>query len=504
MKVVNLMCFIRQIDERLTNSTERLLDFTRQQVALVNEYPVDKTFLLQYDTVCDENFVRLFREGTDGRAELGLWYEIVEPLTTACGLPYRSEQGWKWDWHIVPGFSMAYTPRERELLIDEAMRKFREVFGYYPKTVASWLIDSHTVRYLTKKYDISAMAICRDQANTDAYTLRGGYFNQGYYPSKNNMFTPAQTMALQGRTPIFRLLGPCPVFNYDDKKYASDTVKAIKHVCFTLEPGWYTGSTPEVTEWFWRTYYDNESLGFSYAHIGQENSFMVFGEQVLRGMRMQIEQLLARGDVTFQKMSETGEAFRARYPMTPATAVTALDTWDSTDLQSIYYDSKRYTANLFRYEKEIFLRSLFLFDERVEDRYMTTPCETFDAVYENLPMVDTIFCDKGTDSARGLTIETEGGSFTTERIADGVLRVAFGKDSVTFYEDRIQVNAKALCLFGGSAPAEWTVDGASLTFRYRGTTYRLRVEGGAVATTEDGNARIRATEQTVTLYPECL
>ena len=135
---------------------------------------------------------------------------------------------------------------------------------------------------------------------------------------------------------------------------------------------------------------------------------------------------------------------------------------------------------------------------------MTTPCETFDAVYENLPMVDTIFCDKGTDSARGLTIETEGGSFTTERVAEGVLRVDFGKDSVTFYEDRIQVNAKALCLFAGSLAAELTAQEHSLTFRYRGTAYRLRVEGGSVSLTKDGNARIRATQGTITLYPECL
>ena len=72
MKVVNLMCFVRQIDERLKNSTEQLFDFTKQQVALVNEYPVDKTFLLQYDTVSDEQFVRLFKEETDERTELGL------------------------------------------------------------------------------------------------------------------------------------------------------------------------------------------------------------------------------------------------------------------------------------------------------------------------------------------------------------------------------------------------------------------------------------------------
>ena len=38
------MNFVRRIDERLENSTERLLEFTREQLALVNEYGVDNTF----------------------------------------------------------------------------------------------------------------------------------------------------------------------------------------------------------------------------------------------------------------------------------------------------------------------------------------------------------------------------------------------------------------------------------------------------------------------------
>jgi len=61
----------------------------------------DNTFLLQYDAVCDENFVSLFKNKATDKTELGLWYEIVEPLTSACGIPYRSKKGWKWDWHII-------------------------------------------------------------------------------------------------------------------------------------------------------------------------------------------------------------------------------------------------------------------------------------------------------------------------------------------------------------------------------------------------------------------
>ena len=154
MKTINIMNFVRQNDYRMPgDGVDILYQTTAAQLDLVNEFQLDNTFLLQYDAFCDSRYVSLFKENATDRTELGLWYEIVEPLTTACGLPYRSEVGAKWDWHIIPGFSMAYTPAERELLVDEAMRKFREVFGYYPKTFASWILDTHTVNYLTDHYD---------------------------------------------------------------------------------------------------------------------------------------------------------------------------------------------------------------------------------------------------------------------------------------------------------------------------------------------------------------
>ena len=188
MKIINIMNFVRDIDERVDDSKNILFNTTEAELDLVNEFGFENTFLLQYDAVCDYRYVELFKSKATDKTELGLWYEIVEPLTTACGLEYRSELGWKWDWHVIPGFSMAYSPKEREKLIDEAMGKFRSVFGYYPKTIASWLIDTHTFNYLANNYDIDFIAICRDQTNTDAYTLIGGYFNQAYYPSKNNIF----------------------------------------------------------------------------------------------------------------------------------------------------------------------------------------------------------------------------------------------------------------------------------------------------------------------------
>lgn len=213
----------------------------------------------------------MFTKNATNKTELGLWFEIVKPLTDKVDIPWRGIENSLWDWHIVPGFSMAYTQQERELLIDEAMDCFKRIYGYYPKTVASWLIDTYTADYLCEKYDISAIGICRDQTSTDAYTLVGGYFNQAYYPSKNNMFTPAQSEEYRVKTPVFRLLGPDPIHNYDNDKYLLDSKFDSYKGVYTLEPAWKVGNDTQIINWFFDTYYNNEDLEFSYAQLGQEN-----------------------------------------------------------------------------------------------------------------------------------------------------------------------------------------------------------------------------------------
>lgn len=72
MKVVNIMNFVRRIDERMEDSTRRLLEFTTQQLRLVNEFGLENTFLLQYDALCDGDIVSLFKKEATDQTELGL------------------------------------------------------------------------------------------------------------------------------------------------------------------------------------------------------------------------------------------------------------------------------------------------------------------------------------------------------------------------------------------------------------------------------------------------
>lgn len=491
MNVINVMNFVRQCEPRDLNTEKKLFPTTKSQLDVVNKYGVPNTFLLQYDAMCDPKYVDLFKQNATEKTELGLWFEIVKPMTDACGLPYRSENGWTWDWHIIPGFSMGYSPKERELLVDESMRKFKEIFGYYPKTIASWAFDTYTLNYFFKNYDISAVGICRDQVNTDAYTFRGGYFNQGYYPSDLNHFTPAQTDEHRVNVPIFRLLGPCPIHNYDDRKYLPAEYIPM-HICFTMESVWKTGYTPETVDWFYKSYFKNENLGFGYTQIGQENSFGY--EDLATPLAMQIEKGLQLENVEFLTMGETGERFKKQFPnKTPATAVVATEDWETrNDIQSTYYDCQNYTVNFFRYNRQFIIRSWYLFDERIKDRYMDVSCDTFDAVFDNLPIVDTI--DNKELENIGLLIDDNTAQFVTEKDGENGLAITYNDKTIKIDEIGITFEGEQkLMLFAGKFTEIVSVIEGELCFKHDDVTYKLVVKNGTI-TEENGNYRIAGTD----------
>lgn len=494
MRVINIMNFVRQCDPRMEDSERILYETTAAQVALVKEYGFDNTFLLQYDAVIDSAYQELFHKEADEHMELGLWYEIVQPLTEKAGLPWRGQEGWRWDWHVIPGFSMAYTPEERKELIDIAMEDFRQVYGHYPKTVASWLLDSVTVEHLAENYPVTAFAICRDQTNTDAYTLVGGYFNQAYYPSRRNMFTPAQTPEQQINVPVLRLLGPDPIHNYDASRYMTNEKYLPYHGCCTLEPVWKSGFTPEIVDWFFRNYFQNEDLGFSYAQLGQENSF---GPNLLTGLRMQFEKLKDWPELSIQKMCETGEWFRKTYDVTPATSVSALDDWDGTDqVQSVYYDCRNYMANLFRCGGKIFLRCFYFFDENTPEKYLDRSCETWDATYENLPVADTLLWEGN----EGLVLDMQGGTLSIEKDGESSLKATWNDKEVLFTEAGIHVRGiRKLFLDWTGSTAHPALLENEIRYCYEGQKYALCVEGGTI-TEENGGCSIQSMDLEIKLF----
>lgn len=392
-QIVNIINFIRGVEPRVPELD--LLEPVEKQIKLLKEYRLPGTFLIQYDAMLQEKFSRLLISELDDNFEIGGWLEIVQPLVEKAGLEWRGRPGFPWDWHANTGFSIGYTPEEREKLADVFMEDFKSIFGYYPASVGSWLTDAHTLAYLERKYGIKASCNCRDQWGTDGYTMWGGYYGQAYYPSIKNVFSPAQTIENQINVPVFRMLGSDPIYQYDaglEQKNGEEMKPSSFQPVVTLEPS-YTeeggGGSPEWVKWFFRENFNGLCLSFGYAQAGQENSFG--WEAMSKGLEFQfkyIAQLAAEGKITAQTLKATGEWYKSSFILTPAASIAALADWQDNDCKSVWFNSSCYRVNFFWKGNKFLIRDIHYFNEAYEERYLNSVCSDEVFVYDNLPVID--------------------------------------------------------------------------------------------------------------------
>jgi hypothetical protein len=357
-----------------------LVEPVAKSVDLLEKHDMPGTFLMQYDTLIDRRFVDIMK-ALDSRHEVGIWLEMVQPLVEKAGLEWRGR--WSWDWHSNVGLLIGYKPEERRKLIDIIMEDFQATFGYLPKSVGSWVLDAQTLNYLSDEYGIIAACNCKDQCGTDGMTLWGGYWNQGYYPSKVNALMPAQDKSDQIPIPIFRMLGADPIHQYDKSIGEAQGV-------VTLEPVYKDGGgNKDWIDWFFNINFTAPCLAFAYTQVGQENSF---GWPAMKtGLNYQfeaLEKLRDDGVIRVETLGESGRWFRSEFDVTPATAVSALDDWQDNGRKSVWYNSRYYRINLLWERHMLCLRDIHLFDQRYPERYLEDTCKTTSSIFDTLPVMD--------------------------------------------------------------------------------------------------------------------
>lgn len=382
--IVNIINFVRGIEPRPGRNID-LKKPVQEQIRIMKEYGLKGTFLAQFDALCDCEMVELLKTVPEG-TELGLWLEIVQPQVEKIGLKWRGR--YPWDWHNDVGFLIGYAPDERKSLIDVHMEKFKEVIGYIPKAVGSWHIDAVSMKYLHAKYDITACCICRDQVGTDGYTMQGGYYNQAYYPSQYNMFSPAQTKENQIDMPVFRMLGSSPVFAYDCQLFDYD---GVHNLIPTLEPA-QLAVYNEWGDFLLDEIFDNKGISFQYTQIGQENSFG--WDRMQNGINFQfrkVSEMKKQGKVEILTLSEAGDWYKRTFKNTPPTAYVAEKQWKTNNIKSYWYNSKYYRVNFVIENDVLRMRDMYIFDEKHAEKYLDNRCTIPACEYRNLPVFDGVF-----------------------------------------------------------------------------------------------------------------
>lgn len=384
--IVNIINFIRAVEPRFGRDEIDLFEPMREQMALAKKHHLPTTWLLQYDALVEGPFVDFLKQEMPDTHEIGIWFEVVQQNVEAAGIPWRGR--WSWDWHTDVGFSVGYSPREREKIADCFIAKFEETFGFRPKSMGSWLFDAHLLGYLHDRYGIECACNCKDQYGTDGYTLWGGYWANGYYPARNNAYLPAQSEANRIPVPVFRMLGSDPLYQYD----AVD--RGNGQIVVTLEPVYAGaeggGGDPAWCEWFFRENVREPHFAMSYAQAGQENSFG--WPKMGAGLRYQyamLERLRDEGVLRIETLHETGAWFRENFSATPVTAVVTREDWRNENHQGVWYLSQKGRINLFRTEtRELLLRDWQLFSDDYPEPFLRDVCTTSSCTFDALPLVD--------------------------------------------------------------------------------------------------------------------
>jgi hypothetical protein len=518
-KIVNIINFIRLLEPRDAQITEDVLYQTVvKQVQIMQQYHLPGTFLLQYDALMDARYQQLLKNLPPSSFEIGAWWEIPKPLVEKAGLQWRGR--YPWDWHADVGFSTGYTPKEREKLVDVYMQDFKKIFGYYPKSVGSWFIDAHTLNYLYEKYKIVASTNCKDQLGTDGYTLWGGYWNQAYYPSKINAYMPAQTEKNQTPVPIFRMLGSDPIRQYDDKGSGSNGQGVV-----TLEPVYkFGGGDSAWVHWYFKEFVEGQCMEYAYVQAGQENSFT--WNAMSKGFEIQmplIARLRDEQKVKVETLAASGEWFRKKYAVTPATSVTVNNDLNGSDKKTVWFNSRFYRFNLLWENNNLRFRDIHIFNENFPSVYTENRATSNECSFFTLPFVDGYRWSSAEQPAalrfrmvsNGKEIPMEGGTPTINDDVPGKLHIewplksANGTLVMDVDEKQMQIKVE------GSKTVDWFLDlsagdTASLPFtkiaphtiscRFQEMDYRVKAsKGNFLNPGGDAIMRIKPEMSTVVL-----
>ncbi len=490
--VANIINFARGCEPR-SNDDSFLLPTLREELDLCQRYGFRSTVLLQYDALVKPEYPALVKSGYD--VETGLWLEIVQPLVEEAGLTWRGR--YPWDWDIRVNFLSAYTPDERVRLIDTAFHGFKRVFGAFPKVAGCWSIDAFSLDYIERTYGLSAFCLCKEQYGTDGITVWGGPYTGGYYPSKKNAAIPARTPENQIGIPLFRMLGPDPIDQYD---LGLGAPEEDQKVC-SLEPVYeFGGGDPDWVDWFLRENYNGKALSLAYAQLGQENSFD--WANISKGLPMQFEKLKEKvdtGEILLQTLGQTGEAFKREFALTPPNSTCADTDAKNTGRKTAWYYSRYYRLNLMFEKNRAWIRDLQLYTDAYAEPHLLTKntdtrCGTF-----ALPVMDGFRFSAGTVRAGVYLDAPDSPVFESGLSGEDRLTAAWGGVTFTAAEDALTVH----CALPGFRLRFVTADVPTLpytgaeekilhmTFRDftdRPFDYSLRLSAGCFRQTETGLA----------------
>lgn len=273
------------------------------QYELVNNSNFSATWLIQYDVLKDSELVGELKSFNEDQ-EIGLFLEVSEDFAYDSEVIYPHAKPWT-DPLVL--FLSGYTQSERRKLIDKLFLKFKNVFGYYPKSVGAWWIDSYSLEYMEEKYGIDTVLIVADQKTTDDYGVWGQWWGVPYYPAKYNILKPASDVKEQADYVVIQWAQRDPTKAYgNDYTYSNYSLQANDYLDRGLDTKYFKKLVIN---------YLDCSLPFGQITVGLETG--IEGTTYIEEYKNQLEYLKSLEALQSMTMSEFSRVFKNKYISNP-------------------------------------------------------------------------------------------------------------------------------------------------------------------------------------------
>lgn len=335
------------------------------QTDILKKYNLSATWLIRYDALKDKNILESL-SGVLGD-EKGLFLEITPTWTKDAGVNYHQSVSW----HAAgSAFLTGYEREERKKLIDMAFVKFKEVFGYYPKSIGAWWVDSYSLEYMQEKYGILGNLIVADQYTTDNYQIWGQYWSTPYYPSRKDALNPAQNKSDKLPVVMMQWAARDPVNAYG---------KGVEESTLSVQANDYTDYHNLNTSYFSKLVdiYTIQPLNqFNQLVVGLENSYS--WSKYKGEYENQIKVLADRsknGQFSVATMEKFADWYQNNFPdISPPQVISANDPLGSSK-KSVWFMNPYYRVGWFYNEQGSVIRDIRQYIDGEEEICYLKSCD---------------------------------------------------------------------------------------------------------------------------------
>lgn len=365
-------------------------DAVASQMEILNENNLSATWLIRFDALSDPKIIEVLKNNPSH--EKGIFIEITPQLTSEAGVSYHVSKSWHSAGSV---FLTGYFPSDREKIIDTIFAKFKQTFGFFPKSVGAWWVDAYSLSYMQQKYQIEASLIVADQYSTDSYQIWGQYWAAPYYPNKRNALIPAQT--IEDKIPVV-------LTQWATRDPYNGYGKAVEESTFSVQANDYIDYHGLGTDYFNKLLeiYTNQPLNsFNQITIGLENSysFRKYGEEY-QAQIQSISKKQKENKIRVATMQQFALVYKQNFPtISPDQIIEAENPLGVGKV--IWYMNPFYRVGLFSSQNGLIIRDLRQYVQGVEEPCLQKICDELNFATFAIRVLDDVTFGKNWNIAEG-------------------------------------------------------------------------------------------------------